>query len=103
MLCYVGFLVKIFLDGMSFFEDVSVDYEGCIFLDVWMLGMDGLVVQSVLNQCGIIMLIIILIGYGDVFVVVEVMKGGVIEFLEKLYEKQMLVVVIESVFEQFDM
>ncbi|MEC7289962.1 MAG: response regulator [Pseudomonadota bacterium] len=102
MLRHAGFLVKTFPDGMSFLEDVSADHEGCILLDVRMPGMDGLAVQSALNQRGITMPIIILTGHGDVPVAVEAMKGGAIEFLEKPYEKQTLVAAIESAFEQLD-
>ena len=102
MLRHAGFLVKTFPDGMSFLEDVTADHEGCILLDVRMPGMDGLAVQSALNQRGITMPIIILTGHGDVPVAVEAMKGGAIEFLEKPYEKQTLVAAIESAFEQLD-
>ena len=102
MLRHAGFLVKTFPDGMSFLEDVSADHDGCILLDVRMPGMDGLAVQSALNQRGITMPIIILTGHGDVPVAVEAMKGGAIEFLEKPYEKQTLVAAIESAFEQLD-
>lgn len=102
MLRHAGFLVKTFPDGMSFLEDVSADHEGCILLDVRMPGMDGLAVQSALNQRGITMPIIILTGHGDVPVAVEAMKGGAIEFLEKPYEKQTLVAAIECAFEQLD-
>ena len=64
--------------------------------------MDGLTVQSALNQRGINMPVIILTGHGDVPVAVEAMKGGAIEFLEKPYEKQALVGAIESAFNILD-
>ncbi len=102
MLRHAGFLVKTFPDGMSFLEEVSNDHEGCILLDVRMPGMDGLAVQSALNQRGITMPVIVLTGHGDVPVAVEAMKGGAIEFLEKPYEKQTLVTAIENAFSQID-
>lgn len=102
MLRHAGFLVKTFPDGMSFLEQVNSDQDGCILLDVRMPGMDGLAVQSALNQRGINMPVIVLTGHGDVPVAVEAMKGGAIEFLEKPYEKQTLVTAIENAFEQLD-
>ena len=98
MLRHAGFLVKTYPDGMSFLDEVSDSQAGCILLDVRMPGMDGLAVQSALNQRGINMPVIILTGHGDVPVAVEAMKGGAIEFLEKPYEKHALVGAIENAF-----
>jgi len=102
MLRHAGFTVKTFPDGMTFLDAVSDTNQGCILLDVRMPGMDGLTVQSALNQRGINMPVIILTGHGDVPVAVEAMKGGAIEFLEKPYEKQALVGAIESAFNILD-
>ncbi|MEO0607813.1 MAG: response regulator [Pseudomonadota bacterium] len=102
MLRHAGFLVKTYPDGMSFLDAVSEHQTGCILLDVRMPGMDGLAVQSALNQRGINMPVIILTGHGDVPVAVEAMKGGAIEFLEKPYEKQALVGAIENAFGLLD-
>jgi two-component system response regulator FixJ len=102
MLRHAGFTVKTYPDGMTFLDAVSDTNQGCILLDVRMPGMDGLAVQSTLNQRGINMPVIILTGHGDVPVAVEAMKGGAIEFLEKPYEKQALVGAIESAFHILD-
>ncbi|MEO1303811.1 MAG: response regulator [Pseudomonadota bacterium] len=102
MLRHAGFRVKTYPDGLSFLEQVSSTQDGCILLDVRMPGMDGLAVQSALNQRGINMPVIILTGHGDVPVAVEAMKGGAIEFLEKPYEKQALVGAIENAFTLLD-
>lgn len=102
MLRHAGYLVKTYPDGMSFLEQVTSDMDGCILLDVRMPGMDGLAVQSALNQRGIKMPVIVLTGHGDVPVAVEAMKGGAIEFLEKPYEKHTLVTAITNAFEQLD-
>ncbi len=102
MLRHAGYAVKTYPDGISFLEQVSEENAGCILLDVRMPGMDGLAVQSALNQRGINMPVIILTGHGDVPVAVEAMKGGAIEFLEKPYEKKALVSAIESAFVLLD-
>lgn len=102
MLRHAGFMVKTYPDGITFLDQVTDENDGCILLDVRMPGMDGLAVQSVLNQRGINMPVIILTGHGDVPVAVEAMKGGAIEFLEKPYEKQALVGAIENAFNLLD-
>ncbi len=102
MLRHAGFMVKTYPDGITFLDQITDDNDGCILLDVRMPGMDGLAVQSVLNQRGINMPVIILTGHGDVPVAVEAMKGGAIEFLEKPYEKQALVGAIENAFNLLD-
>lgn len=102
MLRHAGYAVKTYPDGISFLEQVSEENTGCILLDVRMPGMDGLAVQSALNQRGINMPVIILTGHGDVPVAVEAMKGGAVEFLEKPYEKKALVSAIENAFVLID-
>lgn len=102
MLRHAGFLVKTFPDGMSFLDHVNEDQQGCVLLDVRMPGMDGLSVQTALNQRGINLPVIILTGHGDVPVAVEAMKSGAIEFLEKPYEKKSLVGAIENAFAALD-
>lgn len=102
MLRHAGYLVKTFPDGLTFLNAVSDAQMGCVLLDVRMPGMDGLAVQSALNQRGVNMPVIILTGHGDVPVAVEAMKGGALEFLEKPYEKQALVGAIENAFSLLD-
>ncbi|MEL7040546.1 MAG: response regulator [Pseudomonadota bacterium] len=102
MLRHAGFTVKTYPDGLSFLEQLSDAQDGCILLDVRMPGMDGLAVQTALNQRGVNMPVIILTGHGDVPVAVEAMKGGAIEFLEKPYEKSALVGAIENAFTLLD-
>jgi two-component system, LuxR family, response regulator FixJ len=39
---------------------------GCILLDIWMPGMNGLELQARLNELNIPMAVIMMTGYGDV-------------------------------------
>lgn len=102
MLRHAGYLVKTFPDGVSFLEHVNGDHDGCILLDVRMPGIDGLGVQTLLNQRGINMPVIILTGHGDVPVAVQAMKSGALDFIEKPYEKQALIGSIENAFSVLD-
>ncbi len=102
MLRHAGYTVKTYADGMVFLEDITSQSEGCILLDVRMPVIDGLSVQKTLIERGINLPIIILTGHGDVSVAVEAMKQGAIDFIEKPYEKSVLVGAINNAFEQIE-
>lgn len=102
MLRHAGYTVKTYADGVVFLEDITSQTDGCILLDVRMPVIDGLSVQKTLTERGINLPIIILTGHGDVSVAVEAMKQGAIDFIEKPYEKAVLVGAINSAFEQIE-
>lgn len=102
MLRHAGFTVKTYPDGVSFLEQVTPDSEGCVLLDVRMPVLDGLTVQKMLGERGINLPIVILTGHGDVSVAVEAMKQGAIDFIEKPYEKAVLINAINNAFERIE-
>jgi two-component system response regulator FixJ len=100
MLKTSGFAVQTWPTGMAFLKEVRHVEQGCILLDVRMPEMDGLAVQAALSHQGITMPVIILTGHGDVSVAVRAMKGGAVDFLEKPFEKAVLLGSIEAAFER---
>jgi len=52
--------------------------------------MDGLEVQQALTAGGVAMPVIVLTGHGDVSIAVRAMKAGAVDFIEKPFEKDML-------------
>lgn len=64
--------------------------EGCILLDIRMPGMDGLEVQQALQEKGIGLPVIIMTGHGDVALAVRAMKAGAVDFIEKPFDKDVL-------------
>jgi two-component system response regulator FixJ len=58
--------------------------------------MDGLEVQQALNERGITMPVIILTGHGDISIAVRAMKAGAVDFIEKPFEKAVLMSAIEA-------
>ena len=102
MLRHAGFTVKTYADGVIFLESAQQAELGCILLDVQMPHMDGLEVQQRLNDLGISLPVIVLTGHGDVEVAVKAMKAGAVDFVEKPYEKQMLVAALTRAFERLD-
>src|SRR3546814_16388311 len=62
--------------------------------------MDGLEVQQALLDRGVTMPVVVLTGHGDVSIAVRAMKAGAVDFLEKPFEKAVLLAAIETAFER---
>ena len=100
MLRTSGFAVETWPTGIAFLKEVRHVEQGCILLDVRMPEMDGLEVQAALADKGITMPVIILTGHGDVTIAVRAMKCGAVDFLEKPFERAVLLGSIEAAFER---
>jgi two-component system response regulator FixJ len=62
--------------------------------------MDGLEVQQALLTNGITMPVIVLTGHGDISIAVRAMKAGAVDFIEKPFEKAILLEAIEVAFDR---
>ncbi|MBK6492272.1 MAG: response regulator transcription factor [Sphingomonadales bacterium] len=102
MLKTSGFAVEPFASGVEFLKEVEALAPGCILLDVRMPGMDGLEVQRALGERGITFPVIVLTGHGDVNVAVAAMKAGALDFIEKPFEKAVLLAALEEGFAQIE-
>ena len=102
MLKAAGFAVDSYASGVAFLKDVAPLAPGCILLDVRMPGMDGVEVQRALNERGITFPVIVLTGHGDVNVAVSAMKAGAMDFIEKPFEKAVLLAALEQGFSQIE-
>jgi two-component system response regulator FixJ len=90
-----GFRVRAYESGVEFLKSASKLEPGCILLDIRMPGMGGLEVQSALRDKGIGLPVIIMTGHGDVSLAVQAMKAGAVDFIEKPFEKAVLLGAIE--------
>lgn len=98
MLKTSGYAVETWPTGAAFLREVRHAAEGCILLDVRMPEMDGLEVQQALLDRGVTMPVIVLTGHADVSIAVRAMKAGAVDFLEKPFEKAVLIAAIETAF-----
>lgn len=90
-----GFELRVYESGNEILKR-ALDLEpGCILLDIRMPGMDGLEVQEALKSKGVALPVIIMTGHGDVTLAVRAMKAGAIDFIEKPFEKAVLLSAIE--------
>lgn len=102
MLKTSGYAVSTYASGDAFLQAAKDAEPGCVLLDVRMPGMDGLEVQQVMAERGIGMPVVVLTGHGDITVAVRAMKGGAVDFIEKPFEKAVLLTAITAAFERLD-
>ncbi len=102
MLRTSGFDVRLYASGVEFLKDIKNAEPGCVLLDVRMPEMDGLEVQEELNRRGIALPVIVLTGHGDINTAVAAMKGGAVDFIEKPFEKDVLLAAIDTAFRRLE-
>lgn len=91
-----GFQVRLYTNGSELLKSAAKLEEGCILLDIRMPGMDGLEVQEALKTKGVTLPVIIMTGHGDVSLAVRAMKAGALDFIEKPFQKAVLLTAIEQ-------
>lgn len=96
MLKAAGMAVEAFESGEAFLKVAASLAPGCALLDVRLGGMDGLAVQQALRDRGIMLPVIIITGHGDVGLAVRAMKAGALDFIEKPFEKAVLLAAINQ-------
>lgn len=79
----VGLQFSGFDSAEDFLKRYTPEDPGCLVLDLRMPGMDGLDLQSTLNNRDVELPIIFITGHGEVAVAVQALQGGAVDFLEK--------------------
>ncbi len=102
MLRTSGYLVKTYASGVELLKEAKEIVPGCILLDVRMPEMDGLEVQQALKDKGVLLPVVIMTGHGDVNVAVQAMKAGAVDFIEKPFEKAVLLSAIDEGFDRLE-
>ena len=97
-----GYRVTLFETATSFLEALTRLEFGCIVSDVRMPGIDGIELLKRMKAAGSKFPILIMTGHGDVPLAVEAMKLGAVDFLEKPFEDDRLVAMIEGAIRQAD-
>ena len=97
MLRTANLIVKTYASGPELLGVKDLP-SGCILLDIRMPEMTGLEVQAELKRRGQLLPVIIMTGHGDVGLAVEAMKAGAVDFIEKPFEKAVLLGALEEGF-----
>ena len=90
------FQVLLFESALNFINTLSTLDFGCVVSDVRMPGIDGIELLKRLKAGGSLFPVVIMTGHGDVPLAVEAMKLGAMDFLEKPFEDDRLIGMIEA-------
>jgi two-component system, LuxR family, response regulator FixJ len=91
-----GFGVRLFDSAQVFLDELATLGPGCVITDVRMPGMDGMQLLRQLKAGGGRFPVIVMTGHGDVPLAVEAMKLGALDFLEKPFDDDRLIGMIET-------
>ena len=99
-----GFSVQLFDSAQTFLNELPSMAVGCVVTDVRMPGIDGIELLRQLNSATSVYKppVIVMTGHGDVPLAVEAMKLGALDFLEKPFEDERLLSMIEAALSQND-
>jgi two-component system response regulator FixJ len=92
----IGLNVRTYASADEFLASYRPGQPGCLVLDIRMPGMGGLDLQGQLAKQGIQLPIIFLTGHGDVPAAVRALKAGAMDFLEKPFNSQVLLDLIQQ-------
>src|SRR6185369_2970848 len=94
------FQITLFESAQHFLDAVSSLDFGCVVSDVRMPGIDGIELLKRLKASHSAFPVVIMTGHGDVPLAVEAMKLGAIDFLEKPFEDDRLIGMIDAALKQ---
>jgi two-component system response regulator FixJ len=94
------FYVTLFESARNFLDALPTIDFGCVVSDVRMPGIDGIELLKHLKAGGSLFPVVIMTGHGDVPLAVEAMKLGAVDFLEKPFEDDRLIGMIEAALRQ---
>ena len=86
----IDFQVESFPSAQAFLENSHNITVGCLITDVRMPGLSGLDLQNELKNRDIDIPVIVITGHGDVQTAVRAMKAGAFDFIEKPFNDQLL-------------
>lgn len=82
--------VRTYESAVTFLEQASGIEGGCIVTDIRMPEMTGLDLVRHLNDRGSSLPVIVITGHGDVPLAVEAMRAGVVDFIEKPFNEEVM-------------
>lgn len=95
-----GLKVELYPSGEAFLGAFSSDFCGCLVLDVRMPGMNGMDLYARLQARASALPVIFITGHGDVPMAVSALKKGAADFIEKPFNDQDMLRLIESCLKQ---
>ena len=100
LLSLAGFQVMSFSSPDEFLKICKDAKQGCLLLDVYMPGMNGLRLQRLLNDLDFHLPVIFMTGTGDISSSVQAMKMGALDFIQKPFDARTLIKAVEKALEK---
>jgi two-component system, LuxR family, response regulator FixJ len=94
------FEVTLFESAQAFLDTLSTVEFGCVVSDIRMPGIDGIELLKRVKESRGTLPVIIMTGHGDVPLAVEAMKLGAVDFMEKPFEDDRLIAMIDLALRQ---
>jgi RNA polymerase sigma factor (sigma-70 family) len=91
-----GYRVALYESADQFLMAQNIEAGACVLLDVRMPGMSGLSAQEALIERGTGLPIIFITGHGDVPMAVNAIKRGAVDFIEKPFNDDALLSLIDA-------
>lgn len=91
----VGLSASCFHDARSFLAAYDPGRLGCVVLDVRMPEISGFDLQALLTEMGSDLPVVFMSAHGDIPMSVRAMRAGAVEFLEKPYNPQHMLEVVQ--------
>jgi FixJ family two-component response regulator len=88
--------VRAFASAREFLSACDASQAGCVLIDVRMPDISGLQLQEMMRARGMRLPVIFITGHGDVPMAVRAMKAGACDFLEKPFNDQMLLELVQQ-------
>lgn len=86
-----GYMARGFVSGLDFFSRLPEAPSACVITDIRMPDMDGAeVVRRLAAEKGHAWPVIVITGHADVPMAVQMMKAGVVDFIEKPFDPNRL-------------
>jgi FixJ family two-component response regulator len=95
-----GLKVELYPSGEAFLGAFDNGFRGCLVLDVRMPGMSGMDLYEQLRARASTLPVIFITGHGDVPMAVSALKKGAADFIEKPFNNQDMLGLIESCMKQ---
>ena len=96
-----GVRARGFASGTEFFAALPEDASACVITDVRMPGMGGAEIVRRLADLRETWPVIVITGHADVSMAVEMMKAGIVDFIEKPFDPRRLIETVRGLIFRF--
>lgn len=95
-----GYRVSCFASAEEFLRGYDARAIACLICDIRMDGMSGLQLQDRLLEQDVLLPMVFITGHGDVPMAVETMKKGALDFIQKPFDDEALITLVDKMLER---